>query len=92
MENFEAKKFGVLTLLDADSLACTCGILGLDVPKQKNGNYKLLLKYILWQLNSEEVEGSDDGGSSWYSKLHDLLKVSFSRKAIHLSVSNKNLN
>ena len=73
-------------------LACACGIMGLDVPKQMKGNHKLLLKYILRQLNSEDIEGSDDGGCSWYVKLHDQLRVSFSEKAMHLSVSNKNLN
>ena len=30
--------FGMLTLMDADSLACAFGILGLDVPEQKKGN------------------------------------------------------
>ena len=32
----------MLTLTDEDSLACACGILGLDVPEQKKGNPKLL--------------------------------------------------
>ena len=40
----------------------------------------------------EDVEGSDDGGSSWYAKQHNHLGVSFSEKAMHLSVSNKILN
>ena len=38
------------------------------------------------QPNSEDVEVSDDGGSSWYAKLHDHLRVSFSKKAMALSV------
>ena len=79
-------------LAGADSLACACGILGLDVPERKKGNRKLLLKYILRQLNFEKGEGGDDGGSSWYAKIHDHLRVSFSKKATHLPVSNKNLN
>ena len=33
--------------MDADSLTCTCGIMGLDVPEQKKSNLRLLLKYIL---------------------------------------------
>ena len=28
------------------------------------------------------VEGSDDGGSSWYAKLQDHLRVSFSKKVM----------
>ena len=40
----------MLTLMDADSLACACGILGLDVPEQKKDNLKHLLIYILRQL------------------------------------------
>ena len=70
---------------------CAFGILSLDIPEQKKGNFKVLLKYIFRLLNSEEVGGCDDGGSSCYVKLHDHLRVSFSRKALHLSVSNKNL-
>ena len=35
---------------DADS------ILGLVDPKQKKGNLRLLLKYILRQFNSEDVK------------------------------------
>ena len=46
VETVEAEVFGMLTLMDADSLTCACGILGLDVPEQKKGNRKLLLKYI----------------------------------------------
>ena len=56
------------------SLACAFGILGLVVPEQKKGNLKLLLKYILRQFNSEDAEGSDSGGSSWYTKLHTHLE------------------
>ena len=56
------------------SLACAFGILVLVVPEQKKGNLKLLLKYILRQFNPEDAEGSDDGGSSWYTKLHDHLE------------------
>ena len=61
------------------------------VSKQKKGNLKLLLKYILRQFNSENVEGSDDCGFSWYTKLLDHLRVSFPKKVMHLLVSNKNL-
>ena len=49
--------------MNTHSLACTCGTLGLYVPEQKKGNLKRLLKYILRQVNSEDIEGSDDGGS-----------------------------
>ena len=35
---------------------------------------------------------SDDGGSSWYTKLHNHFRVNFSKKAINLLVSNKNLS
>ena len=54
----------MLTLMDADSLACAYGILDLNAPEQKKGNCNVLLKYILRNLNSEDVEGSDDGSSS----------------------------
>ena len=50
VENFETELLGMLTLMDADSLACFCGILGLDVPEQKKDNLKLLLIYVLRQL------------------------------------------
>ena len=53
------------------SLAFAFGILGLGVPEQRKGNLKLLLKYILRQFNSKDVEVIDDGGSSQYTKLHD---------------------
>ena len=86
VENLETEVLGMLNLIDADSLACACRILGLDVPQQKKGNHTLLLKYILRWLNSEDIEGNDDGGSSWYAKLQDYLRVSFSKKAMHLSV------
>ena len=82
----------MLTLMDADSLACARGILGLDVPEQKKDNLKLLLIYILRQFNSEDIEGSDGGGSYWYLKLQNYIRVSFSKKVMHLLVSNKNLN
>ena len=54
--------------IDADS------ILFLADPEKKKGNLELLLKYILRQFNSEDAKGSDDGGSSWYTKLHDHLE------------------
>ena len=63
VENFETEVLGMLTLIDADSLACACEILSLDVLKQKKGNLKLS-KYILRQFNSEDAESSDDGSSS----------------------------
>ena len=47
MENFETEVLGMLTLMDADSLVCACGIQGLVDPEQKKGKFKLLLKYIL---------------------------------------------
>ena len=64
--------------MDADSLAHAYEILGLVVLKQKKGNFKFLLKYLLRQFNSEDVEGSDDGCSSWYTnaKLHNHLRLS----------------
>ena len=41
--NFKTEVLGMLTLMDADSLACACEILDLDVSKQKKSNLKLLL-------------------------------------------------
>ena len=55
--------------MDAESLACVCGILGLVTD-----NLKLLLNFILRKFNSEDAKGSDDGGSSWYTKLHNYKK------------------
>ena len=57
-----------ITSIDADS------ILVLVDPEKKKGNVKLVLKYILRQFNSEDAKGSDDGCSSWYTKLHDHLE------------------
>ena len=78
-------------LMDADSLACACGILDLVIPEQKIGNLKLLLKGVLRQFHFGDVEGSDNGGFSWYAKLRNHLKVAFRKKFIHLLLSNKNL-
>ena len=64
----------MLTLMDADGLACVCGILSLVVPEQKKCNLKLFSKDILRHFNFEDVEGSDVGGSSWNTKLHDHLE------------------
>ena len=51
-----------ITSIDADRLVDN---------EQYKGNLKLLLKYNLRQFNSENAKDSDDGGSSWYSELHD---------------------
>ena len=74
MENIKTEVLRMLTFMDVDSLACACGILGLVVPEQKKSNLKLLLKYILRQFNSVDADGINDGGSSWYRKLHDHLE------------------
>ena len=86
----------MLNLMDADRLAYAYGILGLVVPEKKKCNLKLFIKYIFRQFNSEDVEGSDDGCSSWYTKLHNYLRVSHPRptsekKITYLLVSYKNL-
>ena len=72
---------GNLTFMNAD-----IEILGLDFPEQKEGNLKIILKYILRQVKHEDIEGSDDGGSYWYVKLNNYLRVSFSKKVMHLLV------
>ena len=46
VENVKTQVPGMLTLMDADNVVCACGILGLDVPEQKKGNLKLLLKHF----------------------------------------------
>ena len=71
----------MLTLIDTDSLACACRILGWNLPEKEKGNVRLLLKYILRQLNSEDVEVSNYGSYSRYKKLHDHLRVRFPKKA-----------
>ena len=54
-------------------------------------NLKLFQRYILRLFISEDVEGSDNGDFSWYTKLHGHLWVSFLETILHLLVSNKNL-
>ena len=56
---------------NADSLHCAPGIVGLYVPEEKK------VKFLLRKLNSEEVEASQDGGASWFQKLHDHLSKYF---------------
>ena len=73
MENLETEVLVLSAMLDADSLHSACWMLGLDVPEEKKGNQKLLLKFLLRKLNSEEVEASQDRGASWFQKLHDHL-------------------
>ena len=73
MVNFETEVLAMVSFMDIDSLACVCKILGLVAPEQKKSNLKLLLKFIIRQFCSEDAEGIDDGGSSWYGKLHDYL-------------------
>ena len=90
MKNFETKVLGMLTLIDADSLACDFRILGLDVAAKTN--LKPLLQYILSRFNSEDVEGSDDVGSSCYAKVHNHVRVSFSKKVMYVLVSDRILN
>ena len=67
MENPETEVLSILAMLDVDSLHCACGYL--DVPEEKKINQKLLLKFLLRKLNSEEVEASQDGGASWFKKI-----------------------
>ena len=74
MVNFETEVLAMVNFMDIDSLAGVCEILGLVAPEQKKGNLKLLLKFIIRQFNSEDAEGINDGGSSWYRKLHDHLE------------------
>ena len=52
-ESLETEVLRMLNLLDADSLTSACEILGLDIPEQNKCNSKLLLKYILRNLNSK---------------------------------------
>ena len=58
----------IASIDDADS------ILGLVDLEHRKDNLKLLLKYIFRQFNSEDAKGSNYGGSSWYTKLHDHLE------------------
>ena len=55
--NCKTQVLGMFILMDADSLTCVCERLGLDVPERKKGTLQFLLKYILRQFNSEDVEG-----------------------------------
>ena len=77
----------MLAMLDANGLYCARRIVGLDVPEQKKGNQKFLLKFLLRKLNSEretnedggrmKMETNEDGGASWFQKLHDHLSKYF---------------
>ena len=58
----------IASIYDVDS---TLGLVDLQ---QRKDDLKLLLKYILTQFNSEDAKGSNYGGSSWYTKLHDHLE------------------
>ena len=75
--DLETEVLSMLAMLDTDSLHCACGIVGLDVPEEKKGNQNLLLKFLLRKSNSEEVEASQDGGASWFQKLHNHLSKYF---------------
>ena len=44
MEDFETEVLGMLTVMNADSLACAYRILGLDVAEQKKNNRKTSFK------------------------------------------------
>ena len=35
----------MLAMLDADSLQCACGIVGLDMPEEKKGNQNYFLNF-----------------------------------------------
>ena len=52
----------MLAMLDANGLYCARRIVGLDVPEQKKGYQKFLLKFLLRKLNSDKVETNEDGG------------------------------
>ena len=71
MENLETEVLSMLAVLDADSLHCARGIVGLYVPEEKK------VKFLLRKLNSGEVEAIQDGGASWFQKLHDHLSKYF---------------
>ena len=77
MENLETEVLSMFAMLDADSLHYACGIVGLDMAKEKKGNQKLLIKFLLRKLNSEEVVASQDGGASWFKKVHGHLSKYF---------------
>ena len=68
--------------MDADSLACALEILGLVDPEEKEGNFKLCLKYILRQFNSEDAKGSDDGGYVGTQKYKITLSESINKENV----------
>ena len=69
VKNVETEVLRILTLMAADSLACACGILGLDVPKQRKSNHKISLRYILSQLNSAGVISVSNKNLNWKKRL-----------------------
>ena len=74
MENFETEVLDTLTLMDADSLACACGILGWVVPVLKKDNLKLLSKDISRHFHSEHVESSPTNKPTWWLYLVNYYK------------------
>ena len=71
MEKVKTEVIRILIFMDAESFLVLVGYWGWLIQSKRKVTSNLLLKYVLRQLSFEDVEGSDDGGSSWCTKLHD---------------------
>ena len=47
MDNFETEVPGKLTLMEAESLACACGILGFVEQKKQNKNKRKITSNVI---------------------------------------------
>ena len=68
-ENLLKEVLDNLQLLEVEALEEICGKMQLEVPDHKKGNKQSPRKLILWYLNSEDVEDSDDGGVAILNQL-----------------------
>ena len=76
--------------VDTDTeLEDLCAAISLDVPDQIKGDVRLLHRYLIRQLNSEDVEKLDDEGLSLYLTLYDKLTTKEDdKKKINTNVLN----
>ena len=80
-EAIEADVLQWLREVDVDLLERICGELKVVIPEDKKGNKSLVLRLILRNLHSADMEALDDGGYSFFLKLHTALSAILSRRA-----------
>ena len=72
-EHLETEVLGMLTLLDADSLACACGILGLDRAVGSSPKYITRKTASQIQNNLKNISCYSYCGSTKASKCHTVM-------------------